>query len=172
MIPSGVEVGFQAGVITVKGPKGSLSRSIRDEVVFRIEDDTVTAEKVANTRLANNLWGTYASHVKNMIVGVTEGYKKEMEVRGIGYRVEIKGEKLVLHVGFSHPVEYTIPSDLKVSVSSDTAITIEGFDKDLVGQFSAQIRRVKKPDPYKDKGVRYVGEVVRRKQGKKSATEV
>ena len=132
-----------------------------------IADDTVTMEKKANSRLANKLWGTYAAHTKNMIVGVTEGYKKELEVRGIGYRVEMKGKQLVLHVGFSHPVEFDVPEGLQVGVE-DATITIEGFDKEQVGQFAAQVRRVKKPDPYKDKGVRYVGEVVRRKQGKKA----
>ena len=166
-IPSGVQVSFQDGTLTVKGPKGELTRQVRDEVVFVVGDGELTVEKKSNTRLANGLWGTYASHAKNMIVGVTEGYKKELEVRGIGYRVEMKGKQLVLHVGFSHPVMFDVPEGLQVGVH-DVTITIEGFDKELVGQFAAKVRRVKKPDPYKDKGVRYVGEVVRRKQGKKA----
>ena len=168
-IPSGVQITFQKGNLTVKGPKGELSRQVRDEIVFHIEKEEMMVEKIAKTRLANNLWGTYAAHAKNMIIGVTEGYKKELEVRGIGYRTEMKGSQLVLHVGFSHPVVFDVPEKLQVSVN-DLAITIEGFDKEKVGQFAAQVRRVKKPDPYKDKGVRYVGEVVRRKQGKKAET--
>ena len=168
-IPSGVQVSFQEGMLTVKGPKGGLSRQVRDEVTVTIKNDELAVEKKADTRLANKLWGTYASHAKNMIIGVTEGYKKELEVRGIGYRTEMKGSQLVLHVGFSHPVIFDVPEELQVSVN-DLTITIEGFDKEKVGQFAANIRRVKKPDPYKDKGVRYVGEVVRRKQGKKAET--
>ena len=166
-IPDGVQVSFQDSILTVKGPKGELARKVRDEISFTITEKEITVEKKAKTRLANGLWGTYASHAKNMIAGVTEGYKKELEVRGIGYRVEMKGTQLVLHVGFSHPVVFDVPEGLQVGVQ-DVTITIEGFDKEKVGQFAAQVRRVKKPDPYKDKGVRYVGEVVRRKQGKKA----
>ncbi len=166
-IPDGVEVSFQDSMLTVKGPKGELTRQIRDEVTFTVANKELTAEKKAKTRLASGLWGTYASHAKNMIIGVTEGYKKELEVRGIGYRVEMQGTQLMLHVGFSHPVVFDVPEGLQVSVQ-DVTITIEGFDKEKVGQFAAKVRRVKKPDPYKDKGVRYVGEVVRRKQGKKA----
>ena len=166
-IPEGVQIAFQDSVLTVKGPKGELKRTMRDEIALNIGDGVVTVEKKAKSRLADKLWGTYAAHTKNMIVGVTEGYKKELEVRGIGYRVEMKGNQLVLHVGFSHPVIFDIPEGLQVGVQ-DVTITIEGFDKEQVGQFAAKVRRVKKPDPYKDKGVRYVGEVVRRKQGKKA----
>lgn len=169
VIPDGVQVTFQEGVLTVKGPKGELTRNVRDEISFTIKDKEIEVEKQAKTRLAGGLWGTYASHAKNMIVGVTEGYKKELEVRGIGYRTEMKGTQLVLHVGFSHPAVFDVPEGLQVGVH-DVTITIEGFDKEKVGQFAAQVRRVKKPDPYKDKGVRYVGEVVRRKQGKKAET--
>ena len=167
VIPDGVQVTFQEGVLTVKGPKGELTRKVRDEISFTVNDKEIEVEKKAKTRLADGLWGTYASHAKNMIVGVTEGYKKELEVRGIGYRTEMKGAQLVLNVGFSHPVVFNVPEGLQVSVQ-DVTITIEGFDKERVGQFAAKVRRVKKPDPYKDKGVRYVGEVVRRKQGKKA----
>ena len=140
---------------------------MRDEIGLSVVDGVVTLEQAAKTRLASKLWGTYASHTKNMIIGVTEGYKKELEVRGIGYRVEMKGAQLVLHVGFSHPVVFDVPEGLQVQVE-DATISVEGFDKEQVGQFAAQVRRVKRPDPYKDKGVRYVGEVVRKKQGKKA----
>ena len=165
-VPSEVQVTFQDSNLTVKGPKGEISKKIRDEVTFIVEDGKMSVKKMAKTHLADMLWGTYASHAKNMIIGVTDGYKKELEVRGIGYRTEMKDNQLMLHVGFSHPVVYKVPEGLQVNVQ-DLTITIEGFDKEKVGQFAAQVRRVKKPDPYKDKGVRYVGEVVRRKQGKK-----
>ena len=166
-IPDQVQVSFASGVLTVKGPRGELTRSIRSEVDLAVKDGEVTVTPVAKTRLARNLWGTYASHTKNMIVGVTDGYKKELEIQGVGYRSEVSGNQLVLRVGFSHPVSMTVPDGLQVSVK-DSVITIEGFDKDLVGEFAAQVRKVRKPEPYKGKGIRYVGEVVRRKQGKKS----
>ena len=169
IIPDSVQVAFQEGMLTVKGPKGELTRKVRDEISFTIKDKEIGVEKKAKTRLADELWGTYASHAKNMIAGVTEGYKKELEVRGIGYRTEMKGAQLVLHVGFSHPVVFDVPEGLQVQVQ-DVTITIEGFDKEKIGQFAAKVRQVKKPDPYKDKGIRYVGEVVRRKQGKKAET--
>ena len=140
---------------------------MRDEVELTIADGSVSVKPVAKTRLALALWGTYASHTKNMINGVVNGYKKELEVQGVGYRAEMKGAQLELRVGFSHSVLVDIPAGLQVSVK-DAVITIEGFDKELVGEFAAQVRRVRKPEPYKGKGIRYVGEMVRRKQGKKS----
>ena len=166
-MPNGVQVSCDAGMLTVKGPKGELSRRVRDEVELTIADGSVSVKPVAKTRLALALWGTYASHTKNMINGVVNGYKKELEVQGVGYRAEMKGAQLELRVGFSHSVLVDIPAGLQVSVK-DAVITIEGFDKELVGEFAAQVRRVRKPEPYKGKGIRYVGEMVRRKQGKKS----
>ena len=166
-IPAGVQVSFTDGTLTVKGPKGEIVRDVRDEVSLTVADNTVTVKPVAKTRLANALWGTYASHAKNMITGVTEGYKKELEVHGIGYRAGMQGKQLELRVGFSHPVLLDVPEGVQVSVK-DTTITVEGFDKEVVGAFAATVRQTKKPEPYKGKGIRYVGEVVRRKQGKKS----
>ena len=166
-IPSGVQVSFDGGVLTVKGSKGELSRTIRDEVVPVIEGGTVAFRPVAQTRLGRALWGTYASHARNMITGVSTGYRKELEVHGVGYRAGMKGNQLELRVGFSHPVIIDIPEGLQVGVK-DATITVEGFDKEAVGAFAARVRSVKKPEPYKGKGIRYAGEVVRRKQGKKS----
>ena len=166
-IPAGVQVSFADGTLTVKGPKGEIVRDVRDEVSLTVADNTVTVKPVAKTRLAGALWGTYASHAKNMITGVTEGYKKELEVHGIGYRAGMQGKQLELRVGFSHPVLLDVPEGVQVSVK-DTTITVEGFDKEVVGAFAATVRQTKKPEPYKGKGIRYVGEVVRRKQGKKS----
>ena len=165
-IPNGVEVSFGEGLLQVKGPNGALSRRIRSEVSISVDDGFVVVSPVAKTRLAQSLWGTYASHAKNMIIGVTEGYKKELEVEGVGYRSEVSGTDLVLHVGFSHPVSLPVPEGLSVSVK-DNVITVSGFDKELVTSFAAEVRQVKKPEPYKGKGIRYVGEVIRRKQGKK-----
>ena len=166
-IPAGVQVSFADGTLTVKGPKGEIVRDVRDEVSLTVADNTITVKPVAKTRLANALWGTYASHAKNMITGVTEGYKKELEVHGIGYRAGMQGKQLELRVGFSHPVLLDVPEGVQVSVKG-TTITVEGFDKEVVGAFAATVRQTKKPEPYKGKGIRYVGEVVRRKQGKKS----
>jgi len=167
LIPSGVQVSFDAGVLSIKGPKGELKRQILDEITPVIENNSITFKPVAKTRLANSLWGTYASHTKNMITGVTEGYKKELEVHGVGYRAGMQGQQLELRVGFSHNVFIDVPTGLQVNLKYNT-ITIEGFDKELVGAIAAKVRQVKKPEPYKGKVIRYVGEFVRRKQGKKS----
>ncbi len=166
-IPSGVQVSFDAGILTVKGPKGELKRPVRAEVEAVIENDAVAFKPAAKTRLAYALWGTYASHAKNMIAGVTEGYRKSLEVHGVGYQANMAGSQLELRVGFSHPVLLDVPQGLQVAVNNNT-ISIEGFDKEAVGAFAAQVRQVKKPEPYKGKGIRYAGEAVRRKQGKKS----
>ena len=166
-IPSNVTVVLDGGTLNIKGPKGSLSRSIRDEIEFVVENDTISVRPVSSGRFARSLWGTYASHVRNMVQGVTEGYSKQLEVHGIGYRSEMKGDTLELRVGYSHPVCLPVPEGLKAEVKDNT-ITISGADKEAVGQFAAQIRRVRKPEPYKGKGIRYTGEVVRRKQGKKT----
>lgn len=166
-IPKGVTVTFADQVLTVTGPKGELSRTVRDEVSFSIENETLTAKPTRNNRLAKSLWGTFASHAKNMIIGVTEGYKKELEVQGVGYRFQVQGTTVVLNVGFSHPVELAIPQGLQVTVDGEI-LSVTGIDKELVGFFAAEIRQVRKPEPYKGKGIRYVGEYVRRKQGKRA----
>ena len=168
-IPNNVQVSCVDGVLLVKGPKGELSRTIRDEIKMEITDKTVEVKPVANNRLAQSLWGTYASHAKNMMHGVTEGYTKDLEVHGVGYRSEITGKQLILRVGFSHPVVIDIPEGLEVT-AKDNKIKVTGFDKELVGKFTAEVRQTKKPEPYKGKGIRYAGEVIRRKQGKKSST--
>ncbi len=168
-IPEGVQVTFDGAVLTVKGPKGTLHRDIRKDVAITIADDTVVVTPALKTRIVKSLWGTYASHITNMVIGVTEGYRKILLVTGVGYRVEKKGETISLKVGFSHTVDLSIPQGLSVEVKDNT-ITIDGFDKELVGAFAAEVRAVKKAEPYKGKGIRYHDEVVRRKQGKKAAT--
>ena len=165
-IPQGVECTVEQGVLKVKGPKGELTREIRDEVKVEIQDGAVMFTPVKETKLATALWGTYAAHLGNMFEGVTKGFKKELEVEGVGYRAESQGNKIKLLMGFSHPVEVVIPQGITVAVEKNK-ITIEGFDKELVGQFAADVRAVRKPEPYKGKGIHYVGEYIIRKQGKK-----
>jgi len=169
-IPAGVTITLdEKGTMIVKGPKGELTRSFKLDVIkVTVGGDTVAFAPVKETIFSKALVGTYAAHVRNMIVGVTEGYVKKLEVEGVGYRWEMKGKKLVMQLGFSHPVEVEIPEEIKVEVGSQTEMTISGIDKELVGQFAAKVRSQKKPEPYKGKGIRYEGEYIRRKQGKRA----
>ena len=167
-IPAGTEVKFVEGVVTVKGPKGTLTRTLRDEVVVVIEGAQVTFKQNKEGNLAYALWGTYASHVKNMIAGVNTPYVKKLILEGVGFKSEVKGTNLNLALGFSHPVVVPIPQGLTVTAEKNN-ISVTGIDKEKVGQFTAMIRAMKKPEPYKGKGFHYEGEVVRRKQGKKTA---
>lgn len=168
-IPSGVEVTQEGNVFTFKGSKGELSRNFNEDAVsVEIKDGSVVVTKAVDTVFSRALVGTYASHVKNMIVGVTEGFVKKLIVEGVGFRSEVKGSNLELMLGFSHPVIIAIPEGISASAEKNV-ITLEGIDKEKVMQFAAQIRAKKKPEPYKGKGIRYEGEIIRRKQGKKSA---
>ncbi|MEX2405295.1 MAG: 50S ribosomal protein L6 [Candidatus Paceibacterota bacterium] len=166
-IPQGTEVKLQDGSLTVKGPKGEITRSFKPSIEIKVENGEVTFQPTEESKEAQALWGTYASHVSNMIKGVNEPYEKKLEVNGVGYRVGIQGNKLVLNVGYSHPVEIEIPDELDVSVEKNE-ITVQGIDKEKVGQFSANVRSVRKPEPYKGKGVKYADEIIRRKEGKKT----
>ncbi|MEZ4200241.1 MAG: 50S ribosomal protein L6 [Candidatus Paceibacterota bacterium] len=166
-IPSGVEVTYTDGSLTVKGPKGTLVRDMKADVTVTVADGAITLVPAKETKEAQALWGTYASHVTNMIHGVTEGYEKILEIEGVGYRAEIKGTSIVLNVGFSHPVELPFPEGITAEVEKNV-IKINGIDKEAVGQYAANVRKVKKPEPYKGKGIRYQGEYIIRKQGKKA----
>lgn len=168
VLPAKTEVSFSAGVITIKGPLGALSKVIKPHVNVVIDANGITLTLENDSIQARALWGTYASHIKNMIAGVNKPYEKKLIVEGIGYKADIKGTELVLALGFSHLINMKIPSDLKVTSEKNT-ITISGIDCEKVGQFAAQIRALKKPEPYLGKGVHYSDEVVRRKQGKKAA---
>jgi len=166
-IPTGVEAAFDNGVFSVKGSKGELKKPMTNAVSITVADGAVTLTPAKQTKEARALWGTYASHIQNMIKGVTEGFEKRLEIEGVGYRAEAQGNKLVLNVGFSHPVELIAPEGVTVAVEK-SLITVSGFDKEAVGQFAANVREVKKPEPYKGKGIHYVGEYIIRKQGKKA----
>ncbi len=168
-IPAQTEVSLAGGILTVKGPKGTLTRPVKDDVAFAIEGGTVTlSPKNENDIFSRALWGTYASHVKNMLAGVTGGYQKKLILEGVGFKSEVKGKELALALGFSHGVNVPIPEGIAVTAEKNV-ITISGIDKEAVGQFAASVRALKKPEPYKGKGFRYDGEVIRRKQGKKAA---
>lgn len=167
-IPDKTEVTVVDDTLTVKGPLGTLTKKIHPYVSITVGDGGVTVAPANPSKLGRSLWGTYASHIKNMIKGVTTKYARKLELQGIGYRVELQGKNLKFLVGFSHPVLMAVPANLDVLVEKNI-ITVSGIDKEEVGQFAANIRAVKKPEPYKGKGIRYEGEYVRQKQGKKAA---
>jgi len=167
-IPQGVEVTLSGKTLNVKGPKGTLTRDFKTNLVsIEIKDKEITFVPKNEEIATRALWGTYASHVKNMLEGVTKGYEKKLEIEGVGYRAEITGKDIKMLLGFSHPVMMTIPENVSVVVEKNI-ITVSGIDKEAVGEFAANIRAKKKPEPYKGKGIHYVGEYIRRKQGKKS----
>jgi len=168
-IPTSVTVMLEGTTLSVKGPKGSLSRDFKTNLIaINIDGSEITLAPVGTDKLSQSLWGTYASHIINMITGVTEGYSKILEIEGVGYRWEVKGSEIHMQVGFSHPVVINIPEGI-TAIAEKQQMTISGFDKELVGSFTADVRSQKKPEPYKGKGIRYKGEYIRRKQGKKTA---
>jgi large subunit ribosomal protein L6 len=166
-VPSGVDVAVAEGTVTVKGPGGTLSRSIPGEITLRQEDSTVLVERPNDERHNRALHGLTRSLVNNMVVGVTSGFTKELEIHGVGYRATAKGpSQLELALGFSHPVIVDAPDGVTFEVPQPTRISVKGIDKELVGQVAANIRKIRKPEPYKGKGVRYAGERIIRKAGK------
>lgn len=169
-IPSGVTVSLAGDVLTVKGPKGELNRTIHPLVKVTTTPESVQID-VSNKeeKKSNALWGTFGSHVRNMIQGVTVGFQKQLEVNGVGYRVAMQGAALKLEVGFSHPVVYTLPKGITATVDKNL-ITLQGADKELVGQTAAEVRNIRKPEPYKGKGIKYIDEIIRRKAGKTAKT--
>ncbi len=167
-IPANTEVTFTSGLFTVKGPNGSLSKKFTNQVALTITPENITLAPVKETIANRALWGTYGSHIINMITGVNTPFVKKLILEGIGYKSEVKADKLVMALGFSHQVIIAIPTTLKVTAEKNI-ITISGIDKEEVGAFAAMVRDWKKPEPYKGKGLRYEGEVIKRKQGKKSA---
>ena len=166
-IPSGVTVSQQDGLVLVKGKNGELSAQLHSEVELVVADDVATVKPRRKTKLAQSLWGTMRATVNNMVVGVGEGFSRKLEINGVGYRAAMQGKKLVLNLGYSHPVEMDVPAGLTVAVENNTQITISGADKQLLGQFASEIRSKRPPEPFKGKGVKYVDEHIVRKEGKK-----
>ncbi len=167
-VPKGVDVIVKGGTVSVKGPKGSLELELLDAVQAKVEDAQVLVELVREGRRLNRWQGLFRSLIQNMVTGVTEGFQKQLELIGVGYRAAVKGNNLDLQLGFSHPTEVPIPDGIAIKVEKNI-ITVEGSDKQSVGQFAASVRALRPPEPYQGKGIRYVGEYVRRKAGKAAA---
>jgi large subunit ribosomal protein L6 len=169
-IPSGVDVKLEGNKVTVKGPKGELTQVLEDGVTLTIEGSVITFSRESDAPSHRAKHGLYRALLQNMVQGVSEGYKKEMEVIGVGYRANAAGQQLELALGFSHPIIFEIPSEVKVSANTEKGkapvVTLESYDKQLLGQVAAKIRSFRKPEPYKGKGIRFVGEEIRRKAGK------
>jgi len=166
-IPAGVKVTKNGNVLTVTGPKGTVTKNFRDDITISITEKVVSLNIKRNDKFSKSLWGTYAAHIKNMIAGVQVPYQKKLILEGVGYKSEVKGKEFNFALGFSHPVTVKIPDTITATADKNN-ITISGIDKELVGSFTAAIRALKKPEPYKGKGMRYEKEVIRRKQGKKT----
>lgn len=165
-VPNGVNVSLDNGVITVKGPKGTLSRPVHKDMKVNIEAEAIVVERPSDNKLHRSLHGTTRSIIANMVNGVTEGYTKSLELVGVGYRANKAGEKVVLNVGYSHPVEIVPDQGIEFEVPAVTKIIVKGIDKELVGATAAKIRSVREPEPYKGKGIKYEGERIIRKEGK------
>jgi large subunit ribosomal protein L6 len=166
VVPQGVEVSITDEAVVVKGPKGQLEQALHPRVTVNQDEDGLRVTVVdPSVKQDNALWGLYASLLMNMVTGVTEGYEKKLEVNGVGYKVAASGNKVTLNVGYSHPVDFTLPEGVQVAVEKNV-ITLTGINKQLVGQTAADIRKVRKPEPYKGKGIKYVDEVIQRKAGK------
>ena len=165
-VPSGVDVTIDGRTVTVKGPKGSLSRSLHPDITVSREDATIVVTRPTEQKNHKQLHGLTRTLVNNMVVGVTDGYRKGLEITGVGYRAALSGKKLQLNLGYSHQIEIDPPEGITFEVENPTRLAVVGIDKELVGQIAAKVRSTRKPEPYKGKGVRYAGEYIRRKAGK------
>lgn len=166
VIPAGVSVEVNGATVTVKGPKGELVRSFNENITLDIAENEITVKRPNDTKEMKMLHGTTRALLANMVEGVSTGFSKALEMIGVGYRAQLQGKKLVLSVGYSHQVEIDAPAGIEIEVPSNTSVIIKGIDKEVVGELAANIRGVRPPEPYKGKGIRYVGEFVRRKEGK------
>ena len=167
-IPENVTVSVNDNVVTVKGSKGEHSLELNKLINVEIKDNTVVVTRKNETIPAKQMHGTTNANIRNMILGVSEGFSKSLEIIGVGYRFNLKGNILVINAGYSHPVELEIPEGLSLEAKGNNQITVSGISKEKVGEFAANIRKVRKPEPYKGKGIRYIGEYIRRKEGKKA----
>ena len=166
-IPDGVTVSVDGNVVIVKGPKGELSTEINKNITAEVKENEVIVSRKSDAY--KNFHGTANANINNMIIGVTKGYEKKLEIVGVGYRFTAKGNTLVVNAGYSHPVEVSVPTGITIEVPSNTELFIRGIDKCLVGEFAAEVRKIRQPEPYKGKGIRYTDEHIRRKEGKKAA---
>jgi large subunit ribosomal protein L6 len=165
-VPGGVDVTLEGSRVSVSGPRGSLHQDVHPRMKVTVEDGTVRVERASDERLDKSLHGLTRSLIANMVAGVTEGFEKRLEIQGVGYRAALQGQDLELQVGFSHPVRFPAPEGIEFEVPAANRIVVRGIDKQLVGEVAANIRKVRKPEPYKGKGIRYEGEYVRKKAGK------
>jgi large subunit ribosomal protein L6 len=170
VIPKDVKIEAKEGIVYVEGPQGKLSRKLTPSISVEIKDGMLTVKRSADTKIDKSLHGLFRALIVNMIVGVTQGYLKELEIQGVGFKAQVSGDKLNLSLGFSHPVNYTIPAGIKVETPKPTSLVIKGIDKELIGEVATEIRAFYPPEPYKGKGIRFVGEKVKKKVGKAQAT--
>lgn len=166
-IPAGVTATLEGGVVSMKGPKGTLSIPMADEVTYALEDGKLTVAPANATKRARSFWGMQRTLIQNLVTGVTEGYTKVLEITGVGYRANAQGKTLKLQLGYSHDVDFAVPEGIEIKTPDNTTVEISGIDKQKVGQVAAEIRRWRKPEPYKGKGIKYRGEYIFRKEGKK-----
>ncbi|HVR92141.1 MAG TPA: 50S ribosomal protein L6 [Novosphingobium sp.] len=166
-IPSGVSADIADRILSVKGPKGTLTLSMRDEISYIVDGDTISVKPANDSKQARAFWGMQRTLVENLVTGVTDGYTKVLEITGVGYRANAQGKNLKLQLGYSHDVDYAIPEGIEIKTPDNTTVEITGIDKQKVGQVAAEIRRWRKPEPYKGKGIKYRGEYIFRKEGKK-----
>jgi large subunit ribosomal protein L6 len=166
-VPAGVSADIANGALTVKGPKGTLTLSMREEISYTVEDGRILVKPANDSKQARAFWGMQRTLVSNLVQGVTDGFTKTLDIKGVGYRAAAQGRKLKLQLGYSHDVDLDVPEGLEVKTPDQTTVEVSGIDKQAVGQFAAEIRRWRKPEPYKGKGIAYRGEYIFRKEGKK-----
>jgi large subunit ribosomal protein L6 len=166
-VPAGVTASIDSGLLSVKGPKGTLTLPLREEISYTVEGDDIIVKPANGTKAARAFWGMQRTMVQNLVTGVTEGFTKTLEITGVGYRAAAQGKVLKLQLGYSHDVNYAIPEGITIATPDQTTVNITGIDKQAVGQVAAEIRRWRKPEPYKGKGIKYRGEYIFRKEGKK-----
>ena len=167
VVPGGVTAAVADGTLTVKGPKGTLTLTLADLVTYEVGEDSISVQPANDSKQARAFWGMQRTLVQNLVTGVTEGYTKVLEINGVGYRATAQGKKLKLQLGYSHDVDFAVPEGIEIKTPDNTTIEISGIDKQKVGQVAAEIRRWRKPEPYKGKGIKYRGEYIFRKEGKK-----
>ena len=166
-VPAGVTASIQDKLLTVKGPKGALTLPLADEVTYAVEDGGIAVSPIGDTKRARSFWGMQRTLVQNLVTGVTEGFTKTLQITGVGYRANLQGKNLKLQLGYSHDVDFAVPEGITIATPDQTTVNISGIDKQQVGQVAAEIRRWRKPEPYKGKGIKYAGEFIFRKEGKK-----